>query len=91
MELAIIEIGSTEWNYMWDWLASHPINEGLTEPSVATNNGESWQYMGSFKNGDKLIHSFRHRFHPVTNKREDLSVEGSNELTKEQIKKIFKL
>jgi hypothetical protein len=91
MELAIIEIGSTEWNYMWDWLASHPINEGLTEPSVATNNGESWQYMGSFKNGDKLIHSFRHRNHPVTNKREDLSVEGSNELTKEQIKKIFKL
>jgi hypothetical protein len=47
--------------------------------------------MGSFKNGDKLIHSFRHRFHPVTNKREDLSVEGSNELTKEQIKKSFKL
>jgi hypothetical protein len=45
MELAIIEIGSTEWNKMWDWLASHPINEGLTEPSVATNNGESWQYI----------------------------------------------
>jgi hypothetical protein len=91
MELAIIEIGSTEWNKMWDWLASHPINEGLTEPSVATNNGESWQYVGSYKQGERVIHSFRHRNHPTTNTLQNLSVAASNELTKEQIKKSFKL
>lgn len=91
MELAIIEIGSAEWNNMWDWLASHPINEGLTEPSLATNNGESWQYVGSYKQGERVIHSFRHRNHPTTNTLQNLSVEASNELTKEQIKKTFKL
>ena len=91
MELAIIEIGSIEWNNMWDWLASHPINEGLTEPSVATNNGESWQYTGSYKQGERMVHSFRHRNHPTTNTLQNLSVEASNELTKEQIKKTFKL
>lgn len=91
MELAIIEIGSAEWNYMWDWLASHPINEGLAEPSLATNGDQTWQYVGSFKQGDRVIHSFRHRNHPTTNTLQNLSVQASNELTEEQIKKTFKL
>lgn len=91
MELAIIEIGSAEWEYMWNWLASHPINVGLDEPSVATNGDQSWQYMGSFKQGDRVIHEFRHRNHPTTNTQQSLKVQASDNLTEEQIKKTFKL
>jgi hypothetical protein len=47
--------------------------------------------MGSFKQGDRVIHELRHRHHPVTQKREDLKVQASGELTPEQIKKSFKI
>ena len=93
MELVIVEIGSPEWEYMWNWLTAHPLNSGLEEPSVASHpeSGEAWQYMGSFRQGDRVIHEFRHRMHPVTQKREDLKVQASGELTPEQIKKSFKI
>jgi hypothetical protein len=93
MELVIIEIGSPEWEYAWNWLSAHPLNSGLEEPSVASHSesGEAWQYMGSFKQGNRVIHEFRHRQHPVTQRREDLKVQASGELTPEQIKKSFKI
>jgi len=93
MELVIIEIGSPEWEYMWNWLSEHPINSGLEEPSIAKHpvSGEAWQYMGSFKQGERVIHELRHREHPITQKREDLKVQASGELTPEQIKKSFRI
>ena len=91
MEFVIIEIGSPEWDYMWNWLASHPLNEGLEQPDVALYEGEAWQYMGRFKQGNKVIHSFRHRFHPVTNKVEQISLYASDDFELSQIKKSYKL
>jgi len=67
MEFVIIKQNTPEWEEMWNWLAKHPINEGLDEPSLATNDNESWQYMGSYRKDDKVISDFRHRNHPVTN------------------------
>ena len=66
MELVLIKQDSPEWEYMWGWLASHPVNQGLDEPKVAENEGEAWQYMGSYKNKNAVISEFRHRNHPVT-------------------------
>ena len=93
MELVIIEIGSPEWEYMWNWLSEHPINSGLEEPSIAKHpvSGEAWQYMGTFKQGERVIHELRHREHPITQKREGLKVQASGELTPEQIKKSFRI
>jgi hypothetical protein len=91
MEFVIIEIGSKEWEYMWEWLANHPINEGLEQPSVALNEGESWQYMGSYKQNDKVIHQMRHRLHPVTQRVEQINLNCSDEFTNDQIKKSFKI
>lgn len=76
---------------MWEWLAAHPINKDIEQPSLAMNDGEAWQYMGSYMQGERVIHSFRHRNHPVTNTRKDLSVNASEAFTKEQIVKKFKL
>jgi hypothetical protein len=92
MELVIIEVESPEWEYMWNWLTVHPINSGLEEPSVARHpeSGEAWQYMGSFKQGNRVISEFRHRHHPVTNKIEDLKVSHEN-FDVNCIKKSFKL
>lgn len=91
MELILIEINSPEWDFMWKWLENHPLNQGIENPSQATNENESWQYMGSFKQGERVLHQFRHRNHPVTNKVESVSVNASKELTPDQIKKNFKL
>lgn len=91
MEYIIIEINSKEWNYMWDWLSNHPINNGLEQPDVALNENETWQYMGSYKQGKKVLHEFRHRKHPLTNKIERIVFNCSDEFTDDQIKKSFKI
>jgi len=75
MEMILITPESIEWNFMWNWLANHPINKDNEEPTVCLNNTQSWQYMGSYKNGKKVITEFRHRIHPITNRVERLSVE----------------
>lgn len=91
MEYVLIEIGSDEWNYMWDWVKNHPLNEGLEKPGVALNDGMVWEYMGSFFHDGKLLHDFKHRCHPTTKKREYLTLNGSKNFTEEQIKKRFKI
>jgi hypothetical protein len=91
MEFVIIEIGSPEWEYLWNWLINHPLNEGLEQPDIALNEGEAWQYTGSYKQGDKVIHTMRHRLHPVTQKLEQISLYASNEFESSQIKKSFKI
>ena len=78
MELVVIKQGSPEWEFMWDWLTNHPINAGLEEPQVAENKGEAWQYMGSFKNKDKVISEFRHRCHPLTGNIYKANIEHQN-------------
>lgn len=91
MELVLIEIDSAEWNYMWDWLANNPINQGIEDPSAALNDGQGWQYLGSLKQGDRLIHQFRHRKHPLNDSVISLSLTASKEMTPDQIQKKFKL
>ena len=91
MELVLIKIDSDEWNYMWEYVDKHPLNEGLEDPSTALNGEERWMYMGSYKQGDKVVHSLRHRFHPLTQKVEELSLHASPDFGPEQIQKKFKL
>lgn len=87
MEQIIIKRDSPEWETMWNWLASHPVNTGLEEPSVALHPeySEAWQYMGSYKQGNRVISEFRHRMHPVTQKRENVSYSHSNGVPDDQI------
>lgn len=91
MKLVLIKQDSAEWNYMWDLVRNHPINESIEEPTIALNNGEAWQYMGSYRQDDKVIHTFRHRNHPKTNRRYDLTLHSSKGLTDEQIQKEKRL
>jgi hypothetical protein len=67
MDFVILKRDSQEWINLWDKLSKHPINENIEEPNIALNNGESWQYLGTYKNKDKLISEFRHRKHPAYN------------------------
>lgn len=85
--MIIVKNGSNEWNYMWDWLAEHPINESVAEPMVAVNdmNGECWQYMGSFRQDNKTIHEFRHRSHPTTGDRIYLKLNASDSFCEDDI------
>jgi hypothetical protein len=91
MELIFVKRDSKEWNYIWDFVANHPINEGIDEPRMAMNEGEGWQYMGSFKNGDKLVHEFKHRFHPRTMDVYKITFNGSENFTDDQIDKTTKI
>lgn len=91
MELVLIRVDCNEWEYIWNWLAQHPLNEGLPEPSIATHKGESWQYMGSFKQNERVIHTFRHRQHPKTNRVENLNVQASTGMDLTQIEKKYRL
>ena len=85
MEFVLIEPETAEWNDMWERLAQHPINEGIEEPKVALHNGEAWQYMGSYKKADKVIHQFRHRQHPAYNNRQQITLYASDKFSQEQI------
>jgi hypothetical protein len=85
VEFILIKEGSPEWEYMWNWLGDHPINKELPEPTLAYHQGEGWQYMGSFRQGTKVIHEFRHRNHPVTQRVEDLKVSASQAMNEDCI------
>lgn len=91
MELVLIKPQSPEWDWMWNWLSQHPINENITEPSVATNENESWQYMGTFKQANKYVHCLRHRKHPLTQNVVELNVNASPILTEEQIVRKYRM
>ena len=67
MEMVVFKKGSPDWDFIWNWLSEHPINEGLEEPHVAFNNGEVWQYMSSYRNGNTIVSEYRHRNHIKTN------------------------
>jgi hypothetical protein len=85
MEFLNIKHNSTEWDYIWNFVANHPINEDIDEPMVALNGGEEWQYMGSYKHKDKIIHEVRHRLHPKTNGVYKLSLNASDTFDDTQI------
>ena len=89
MELVLIKPESPEWDFMWKWLEDHPLNKDID--TLAPNEGEHWQYMGSLKQKDRLLHQFRHRKHPVTNTVQNVSVQSSEAFTPDQIHKEYKL
>jgi hypothetical protein len=89
MEMVLIKQDSQEWERMWDMVANHPMNEGIEHPSIALNNGEGWQYMGSFKQDNRIIHEFRHRFHPKFGRREYLKFSASDKITDDDIEKTL--
>lgn len=91
MDLIFVKEDSAEWLFMWLTLELHEINKGIDEPCVAENQGETWQYMGSYRHNRKLIHSFRHRLHPKTNGVKEYSFEASDSFTDDQIDKKVKI
>lgn len=91
MELILIKVDAPEWVFMWEWVKNHPLNIDNEEPTICFNDGETWQYMGSYLQNKKIIHEFRHRNHPLTNKVEHLVLNGNEGLTDDQIEKRTKL
>ena len=89
MQMVLIKRDSQEWEKMWDMVANHPINEGIEEPSLAINEGEAWEYMGSFRQDNRIIHEFRHRFHSKFQRREYLKLNASETITDADIEKII--
>jgi hypothetical protein len=87
MEMIILKQNCPEWEYAWDWLSNHPLNKDLENPSVALNNEEGWQYMGSYRQNGQVIHEFRHRSHPLTNDVQFLKVNASESMNAEDIEK----
>ena len=91
MEFVLLKIGSPEWERIWNWLENHPLNRGLEQPSIALNENEGWQYVGSYRLKDKLISDFRHRKHPLTGKLETLSIAAEEVIGDEQIEKKYRM
>lgn len=89
MEMVLIKEGSQEWERMWDMVANHPINEGIEHPSIAMNNGEGWQYLGTFRNGGISISEFRHREHPRFQRREYIKFAHEEEIPESDIAKVL--
>lgn len=80
MDVLFIKREQPEWNYMWNLMAKHRLNEGLEEPTVAHFNYEGWQYMDTSVYDGQLAHCFRHRCHPKTQRREYLRLSVSDSL-----------
>lgn len=60
-----------EYRYMWEQVATHPLNKDLRDPHVALNqrSHEAWQYMGTWSKAGSVSHEFRHRDHPLLDAR----------------------
>lgn len=81
-----------EYDYMWNKIASHPVNEGLAEPTTAEHSVtyDAWEYMETLLTnrrffglvGGNAIHKFRHRNHPKTNTAIHLKVPASKSFSK---------
>jgi hypothetical protein len=91
MEMILLKEGSPEWEYAWNWLSSHPINNGLENPDVALHNNEAWQYIGSYRHDMQVVHSYRHRNHPVTGDVQFLSLHASPNMNGEDIGKVIQI
>lgn len=95
MKAIFIKVNSPEWEFIWNWLSNHPLNKDNTNPRECENNGEVWQYMGSFANSltllDDCVHEFRHRSHPLTGERRTLSVQASKDMKLEDVERDIKI
>jgi hypothetical protein len=91
MEMVLIKDGSQEWERMWDMVANHPINEGIEHPSIALNNGEGWQYMGSYRQDNRIIHEFKHRKHQRFGRIENIKFMASDKITDDDIENSRKV
>ena len=89
MDYILIKRGSPEMEEIWDWLAKHPINDDLDNPSVADNNGHNWEYVGTYRNEKTFISEFRHRQHPKFN--EPYIVRYEHSLNDESIQTSIKI
>ena len=92
MEMLIIKEDSNEWNHMWNWVANHPLNDKLTEPTAALHEGEAWQYMGSLRSQDgRVVSEFRHRNHPFDGTRKNVVINHPNGVPDSDIELIRKV
>lgn len=74
--MCILKRDSAEWHTAWKMLAFHDGkfcgHEGKPGSTLAEDyeTGERWQLMGTALTEEGWVHEFRHRWHPVTKKRE---------------------
>ena len=86
-----VEKDSEEWKYAWKMLEKDPINEFVVDDKTVADNpewGETWQYMDSSKYNGKWCHCFRHRRHPIANKRIYLLVPVKDKLSLTMIREL---
>ncbi len=83
--LTMVNPNCTEWDCMWKALANHKINKCLSDPLVADNFDEVWQYMETTHRKQRVFHVFRHRLHPKTQRKEYIEIPASKEYRKEYI------
>ena len=93
MDIILLKQNGVEWDAMWNFVANHPINEGLVEPRIAMNEGEAWQYMCTYTNKErnKFIHELRHKNHPNTNGVYFIKFNSENKISDEDIIKTIKV
>lgn len=92
MEMILIKENSKEWEFMWDWIAKHPINNGLNNPDIALSEDKKiWQYMGSLKQNNEVLHQFQHLNHPLTNKKENIVLKASETISDNDIEKVLSI
>ncbi len=64
----------TEWAFAWAALTRH---WGASDEPNDAVGGEVWQYMGTEQSRGTWLHTFRHRMHPRTGRREYWSTPAS--------------
>lgn len=64
--------GTREWRYAWSRLAE--LTADVDQAGYDEESGECWQYMGLGCFEGRWVHSFRHRHHPILQRRWYLNV-----------------
>lgn len=82
MTTAMMQRRSEEWERAWELLATAYGSRTCRHPDT----GETWQYMGSAREGGTWFHHFRHRTLPTKDgNREDTRIEAAETWEPEEV------
>lgn len=74
-----------EWDHAWQQLATRT---GDADKEACDEEGQCWQFMGSYGGDRGWVHEFRHRNHPVLRGRWYVSVPATRGWQPPSVRKV---
>ena len=91
IDLVLLKVGSPEFQWMWNEVANHPVNEGIEFPTISFNPeiDACWIYKYSIRRDNEVLHELIHMRHPITEDKYNLIINASPHFNEGDIEKVI--